>query len=166
MADEQSPSEPQVDRRRAIQLTTAAVLGGTVGSIPTEAAAQMDLLSRKPISDEDKKAAITYTFEKVPVDLLRSLGETIYRVAVSDEELFKFRQAPTEYLGRAVPKLKDVLESNAVLVLRDQPGTKDQRGTWHVIVPEAVREQAEFNNQAQYDAYLVELGFVTIMGCK
>jgi hypothetical protein len=83
-------------------------------------------------------------------------GKLIYDVATNPAEFKKFQEHPEAYLS-GIGVSTGFLEGRIIKVV------EDTQRTVHIVVPSVVDETKKDQDLKQY---LMELGFVTIMGCK
>lgn len=104
-----------------------------------------------------KTANKKVTFTTDPV-VCEKLGEAIYNVATDKAVRASFRKDPEQYLIDH-GALASQFAKRKVKVQFDTPDTVS------VVIP-VVPERSSFKNQRDFEKYLRELGFVTVMGCR
>lgn len=152
---------PSIDRRMAMRITAAtAATGGLISASPA-AAGEFQATKRHDYRCVPLAAKLDkVTFSDVPVDFLYALGDVIYDVASTSGKMAggdreEFKKKKGEYLKTRIKDIGCFTDNLKIDILEDDPKT------WNIVIPKEVDE-----NKGKTRDYLIELGFVTIMGCK
>jgi hypothetical protein len=105
-------------------------------------------------------------------------------VGRSDQVSFKTDRAVCRKVGKLVhdavrdPRHRNNLKANAKSLLagagidpkeldaRPPEVIEDSDKKFHVVLPHEVKDRKDFATQKDFDEYLDEIGFVSIMGCR
>ena len=100
----------------------------------------------------------TVSFENINTDVYTRVGRTIYDARFDSAAMARLRTDPQAVLIAAGVPPASVKNFSFAIV-------EDRADMLNIVVPE-LRRETDFHSPAEFNKYLLEIGFVTLRACK